>query len=174
MAEMKTSNSSWKKPLAEILNQLARNNKKRIAILGIGSELNGDDAAGVWVARKLESQISANPDLLILDCGSVPENAVRQLRVFSPNLILMIDAAELASPAGIVVWIDPLLTTGYSASSHTLPLAVITKYLQNEFSCPIGLLGIQPLSMEFGESLSSSVKNSVTLLVKELLVLLVS
>ncbi|MRR29117.1 hydrogenase 3 maturation endopeptidase HyCI, partial [bacterium] len=64
-------------------------------MLGIGNELNGDDSAGNWVARKLGKRLKAQPNLLVMDCGTLPENASGPLRRFGPRLILLIDAAYL-------------------------------------------------------------------------------
>jgi Ni,Fe-hydrogenase maturation factor len=70
--------------------------------------------------------------------------------------------------SGDVRWIDPQTTTGFSASSHTLPFSVLSKYLTKELGCEVRVLGIQPLSLEFDAGLSSPVKNSLALLLKDL------
>ena len=137
-------------------------------MLGIGNELNGDDAAGVWIARRLLSVLPESPRILILDCGTVPENAFGDLRRFKPGFILLVDAADIGDKPGAVKYIDPQDTSGFSASSHSLPFSVLAKYLEKEFNCGVGLLGIQPASLEFDAGLSSEVKNSVTSVVKKL------
>ncbi len=136
--------------------------------MGIGNELNGDDAAGVWITRRLLSLLKESPTLLILDCGTVPENAFGELRRFKPDFILLVDAAEIGGRPGEVKYIDPHDTSGFSASSHSLPFSVLSKYLEEEFKCSVGLLGIQPASLEFDAGLSSEVKNTVIAVAKEL------
>jgi hydrogenase 3 maturation protease len=136
--------------------------------LGIGNELNGDDAAGVWIARQLLSVIKDLQNILILDCGTVPENAFGDLRWFKPDFILLLDAADIGGKPGEVKYIDPHDTSGFSASSHSLPFSVLCKYIEKEFKCSVGLLCIQPASLEFDAGLSSEVKNSITIVVKEL------
>jgi hydrogenase 3 maturation protease len=168
MDEKKTSNLSWKKQLRESLNRAARKAEPRVAFLGIGNEFNGDDAAGVLLSRRLLSLTQLSDRLLILDCGQVPENSVGQLRRFRPDLVILLDAADFAGKPGEVRWIDPLSTSGFSASSHTLPFSVLSKYLAKELGCEVRLLGIQPGSLEFDAGLSSAVKNALALLIKDL------
>jgi hydrogenase 3 maturation protease len=148
------------------LKRSARNTQPHIALLGIGNELNGDDAAGVWIARRLFSLLAEIPNLLILDCGTVPENAIGRLRRFEPEFVLLVDAADIGRNPGEVQYINPRDTSGFSASSHSLPFAVLANYIEKEFTCPVGMLGIQPGSLEFDAGLSSAVKNSVALIIK--------
>lgn len=168
MDEKKTSNFYWKKLPVESLSRDARKADPRVAFLGIGNELNGDDAAGVWLSRRLLSLKISCDRLLFFDCGQVPENSLSTLRKFRPDLVVLMDAADFGGEPGEVRWIDPQATTGFSASSHTLPFSVLSKYLIKELGCVVRVLGIQPLSLEFDAGLSSAVKNSLALLVKDL------
>jgi hydrogenase 3 maturation protease len=126
----------------------------------------------VWLARRLLSLLPADENVLVLDCGPAPENAFGALRRFGPGLVLLLDAADFGGAAGEVRWIDPLQTSGFSASSHSLPFAVLAAYLARELACQVALLGIQPAGLEFDAGLSSPVKNSLSLLLKDLLALL--
>jgi hydrogenase 3 maturation protease len=150
----------------ESLKKATRKTETWIALLGIGNELNGDDAAGVVIARRLHSVLRDSPKLLILDCGTVPENAFGDLRQFKPDFILLLDAADFGGKPGEVKYIDPHDTSGFSASSHSLPFSVLAKYIEKEFNCGVGLLGIQPALLEFDGGLSSKVRSSVTSVVK--------
>ena len=78
----------------------------RTAMLGIGHELRGDDAAGLEVARRLQALVVGQPDSLILETGPVPENFTGPLRRFAPDLVLLVDAALMGEPAGAVRWLD--------------------------------------------------------------------
>lgn len=151
----------------ESLSRDARKADPRVAFLGIGNELNGDDAAGVWLSRRLLSLKVSCDRLLFFDCGQVPENSLSTLRKFRPDLVVLMDAADFGGEPGEVRWIDPQATTGFSASSHTLPFSVLSKYLIKELGCVVRVLGIQPLSLEFDAGLSSPVRNSLALLIKD-------
>ena len=159
----------WKEQLNQRLKPLAEGENFRLAVLGIGNELNGDDSAGVLIARKLMSAGGNRPNLLILDCGTIPENASGPLRNFQPNLILMIDVAELGEEPGFISFVDPKQVRGFSASSHSLPLSVLTQFLSTEFGCDVLLCCIQPLSMEFDQGLSEPVEKAANELSCEIL-----
>jgi hydrogenase 3 maturation protease len=143
-----------------------------VAVLGIGNELNGDDSAGNWVARKLSERLSDQPNLLVMDCGSIPENASGPLRRFRPQFILLVDAADLGEGAGTIQFVALDQVRGFSASSHTLPLSVLAKFLVQEFQCEVALCCIQPLSLEFEAELSEPVQLAVEVLVDELVSLI--
>jgi hydrogenase maturation protease HycI len=130
-------------------------------VVGIGHELRGDDAAGISIARGLRSWTPRWPHVLVLDAGSVPENHTGVLRRFGPDLVVLVDAAEMALPAGAVRWLSSMAAEGISASTHTLPLSMLARYLIAELRCEVALVGIQPAGTTIGSSLSPPVRRSV-------------
>ncbi len=143
---------SWDILLGEQLGSLRKTtHSPRIAVMGIGHELQGDDAAGVLIARNLESLLGPSEEYLILCAGPAPENFCGALRRFEPDLVLMIDAAQMDEAPGTVRLISYQDVTGVGASTHTLPLHILASYLTSELGCEITLLGIQPVFVEFGE-----------------------
>ena len=133
----------------------------RLAILGIGNELNADDGAGVLVARALKARLAPNPQLLVLEAGAAPENFGGPLRRFQPTLVLMIDAVQMDAPPGAITWLAWEQIDGLSASTHTLPPSVFATYLMSELGCRVSLLGIQAACLEMGEPLSAAVQAAV-------------
>jgi hydrogenase 3 maturation protease len=130
------------------------NPQTRLAILGIGSELRCDDAAGVMVARRLMSRLPERPNLLILDTGAVPESFTGPVRRFDPEIVLLVDAADMGlepGGVGVVEWHE---AGGLSASTHTLPVPVVAQYLQSELNCRVFLVGLQPHKLEFLEKMT--------------------
>lgn len=172
MEETKTSNSYWKTQLKEKLKLLADDPRSRVAVLGIGNELNGDDSAGNWVARKLGEYLIDQPNYLVMDCGTIPENASGPLRRFQPQLILLIDAADLGEPAGTIQFVELDQVRGFSASSHSLPLSVLAKFLEQEFLCDVVLCCIQPMSLAFEAPLTIAVNKAVDDVVAEFVALI--
>ncbi len=139
------------------------NNPVRIALVGIGQELRGDDAVGIEVVRQfknLQSSQKSHPNIIWFPCeaGSIPENASGLLRRFQPHLVVFVDAAQMNTPGGSLRLLSLDEIDGMSASTHSLPLSVIGKYLARELNCPIALIGIQPLQNEFGSPLSEPVR----------------
>lgn len=119
------------------------------------------------MARKLGERLKDQPNLLVMDCGTLPENASGPLRRFGPQFILLVDAADLAEEAGTIQFVDLAQVRGFSASSHSLPLSVLAGFLVQEFSCEVALCCIQPQSLEFEADLSTPVKKAVKSFVEE-------
>lgn len=156
------SNNSWSVTLRQRMLSLRKTKAQpRIAIVGIGHELCGDDAAGLMVVRKLQTQIDEQPNLLIIEGGSAPENHTNLLRRFAPNLVLLIDAAAMGEPPGSIRCPAWETITGISASTHTLPLHLLSTYLRTELGCEVVLIGIQPQRLTLGQPMSPAVRKAV-------------
>lgn len=134
----------------------------RVAIIGIGNEQDGDDAAGIIAARLLDAAPGKNSNLLIIEAGMYPENQTGVLRRFKPDLILFIDAAQIDETPGAYRLIELADITGISASSHSLPLTVLCHFLVAELNCDIKLLGIQPAQLTLLAPLSQPVSQAIT------------
>lgn len=132
---------SWKALLQQWVTA-----SKRLAIVGVGHELRGDDAAGLLVVRSVQSTAGT----LVVEAGPAPENVSSQLRSFAPDAILLIDAAQLGLSPGSIRWVEADNVSGLSASSHTLPLNLVMAFWQQTLGCQVALLGIQPTTTEFG------------------------
>jgi len=115
------------------------------------------------VARKLsaDERFSSIPNFLFLDGGPAPENHTGKLRTFRPELVLFIDAAHLDEVPGTIQLIPLESIDGMSASSHSLPLSMLARYIISEFDCEVEVLGIQPDQNEFDSELSSPVHAAV-------------
>ncbi|NLG98489.1 MAG: hydrogenase 3 maturation endopeptidase HyCI [Chloroflexi bacterium] len=159
--------------LRKLIYGLSRGSK--IAVLGIGNELNGDDAAGILAARALKEQLNRRsagesaPSLVVYEAGPAPENFTGPLRRFHPNLVLMIDAAEMGEPPGTIMWLDWRDAHGGAGSTHTLSPSVLSRFLVEELGCRVILVGIQPAQIEFGTDLSEPVEKAVARVVQEVI-----
>jgi hydrogenase 3 maturation protease len=132
----------------------------RVAVLGVGNELNGDDGAGVRVVRELAARLPVTPGVLLIDGGTAPENFTGPLRRFRPDLVLEIDAAQLGASPGTAAWVDWREADGLSASTHTLPPSVLATFLTEELGCRVSLIGIQPAGLELNQPLSPDVERA--------------
>jgi hydrogenase 3 maturation protease len=140
----------------------------RLAVLGIGHELGGDDAAGVRVAGLLRKSAVGNDQLLSLEAGPAPENFIGKLRSFHPSLVLLVDAALMNSAPGTIQWLDWQDTQGFSASTHTLPLHILASYLTEDLGCEVALIGIQPRQTFETTPLTPEVRRAVRQVAREL------
>ncbi len=121
------------------------------------------------MARSLSAALGSQPNLLIMDCGSLPENATGPLRRFMPGLILMVDAADLGLEAGEVRFVELDQVRGFSASSHSLPLSVLAGFMAAEFHCEVSLCCIQPQSLEFDTLPSEKVQLAIAWVVETII-----
>jgi hydrogenase 3 maturation protease len=163
------------------LKKILKNRLKgaaRIAVLGIGSELRGDDAAGMIIAGNLQAYARKNKtrSFKVFYGGTAPENITGQIRKFRPAHIIIIDATESGQKAGTVKIINTDAEAGESFSTHRLPIKIFNDYLCTSLGCKTTIIGIQPKSLEFGFKLSSAmqeavgrVSDEVTCALKELL-----
>jgi len=129
----------------------------KIAILGVGSEIRGDDAAGILAARQLKNE----PQLEVIIGGTTPENLTGEIKKLNPSHLIIIDAADMGEKAGTIKLIDPAEAGGYSFSTHSLPLKLMIDYLLAHFHCEIMIIGIQPATIAFGSVPSPEILKSI-------------
>jgi hydrogenase 3 maturation protease len=140
----------------------------RVAVIGVGNEMNGDDGAGVRVVKALADRLAATPGLLLINGGTAPENFTGPLRRFRPDLIVEVDAADQGEPPGTLAWIDWREADGLSASTHTLPPSVLATFLTSDLGCQMALIGVQPATLEMGCPLSPVVEAAVERLASQM------
>jgi hydrogenase 3 maturation protease len=144
---------------------------KRLAILGVGSLLRGDDAAGMLIVERLMEAFAPQdyPNLMICGGGTAPENFSGNVRLFAPDHMLIVDAADAGCEPGSIVDIPRSEIGGPSFSSHMLPLKIMVDYLVNETGTNVTMLGLQYKDIAFGEDLSPEMHEAVDELTKALL-----
>jgi hydrogenase 3 maturation protease len=155
------SKKTWLESLQTCLKRLQKTDRPpRVALLGIGHPLYGDDAVGVWLAEHLRDLNIAGDRFLAVDAGPAPENFTGLLRRFKPDLVLLADAALMDLEPGMIGWLSWQDSTGFSASTHTLPLHILSGYLTSDLGCEVALIGIQPETTIIGESLTPKVRQA--------------
>ncbi|HTX89738.1 MAG TPA: hydrogenase 3 maturation endopeptidase HyCI [Anaerolineales bacterium] len=164
------SDGTWQASLTASLQSLKKPERPlRMAVLGIGHELCGDDAVGVRLAGQLKTLAAGNADLLAVEAGPAPENFTGTLRRFGPDLVLLVDAALMDADPGSVRWLDWRGTDGMSASTHTLPLHLLAAYLTDDLGCQVQLLGIQPAQTFADAPLTPKVREAAEQVARELI-----
>ena len=131
-----------------------------MVVVGVGSEMRGDDAAGVEVVRRLR-KVLKSPNVFLIEGGVAPENFTSKIRRFQPSHVIFIDATDFGAEPGEVVLAEPEAITGESISTHTMSLSILAKYLREQMGAKIALLGIQPARAQMGSEMSGAVKDSV-------------
>ncbi len=131
--------------------------KKRIVICGIGNDIRGDDAFGVLVAGRL-NELLDNPNILVINCGEVPENYTGKIRDFLPDLVVFVDAVGFNGEVGEYIIADPEGTIGEAVSTHGLPLKFVTRFMKTMINTDFILIGCQPGSTGLFEEPSELIK----------------
>lgn len=136
-----------------------------ITVLGLGNLLCGDDAFGVHVVEKLYSFYEFSPEISIIDGGT--QGATLYGFIEESEKLLVIDAIDfdkapgtlsLIAKADIPVWLGMnKLSPHQNSFSEILALAALKNSLPSELC----LLGIQPSSISFGESISFLIQSKI-------------
>lgn len=142
---------------------------KKVAIVGIGNRLRGDDAIGSVIAQRLsEGVVSA---ATVIDAETVPENYLDDLRKAKPDVVLFVDAVDFGGEVGDWKLVPLQALADKLPSTHTMSVKLLGQLLEGEgMTC--WLLAIQPKQIALGipmsEKLAEAANRIVDLLVLEL------
>ncbi len=115
---------------------------KRVAIVGVGDELNVHDRLGMLAAKEIEDLHLEN--LRVFTAGTVPESVTGPVRRYRPDRIVFLDAADMGTRPGTVALVEPDGIRASLLSSHALPLSVVMEFLEMDTGARSVLVGIQP------------------------------
>jgi hydrogenase 3 maturation protease len=142
-------------------------------VLGIGNRLGGDDAAGTCVVDILnqsqhKTRALLSNEIMAIDVGTAPESYTSVIRRHRPDLLILIDAADMGLTPGVLREIKPEKISILSFSTHNIPLSTFISYVE-EFCGEILLVGVQPEQTGIGNGLSKAVRRSVKKLAETIL-----
>jgi hydrogenase 3 maturation protease len=159
----------WKRQLQQFLKQANHDDSPpRMAIVGVGQELQGDDGAGVAVVRRLAGLVQPDESLCLIEAGHAPENVLGSIIRFHPSHILFVDAIRADTPPGTIHWLPAGEADSVGGSTHTLSLAMLGNYLRLETGATVYVIGIEPTIIAFGAELSAPVRTAVEACVETL------
>jgi hydrogenase 3 maturation protease len=141
---------------------------RRIAVVGVGSDLRGDDVAGVLVARRLAAwaQRERCEGLAAFMGGAAPENFTGEIVRFAPDLVVLVDAAHLGKEPGAVELIPAESVGGLSFSTHMLPVPIFLDYVTARTGARSLVLGIDIVQKEVLAPISPPVERAVRRVVR--------
>lgn len=138
---------------------------KKVAIVGVGNRLRGDDGVGSVIAEEL--QPVKGEHVLVIDAETVPENYLGLLLDAKPDVVLFVDAVDFESQAGDWVLLPLSVLGDKIPSTHTVSLKLLGQILESSgISC--WLLAIQPGQIGFGMPMSDAVVATARQLVQML------
>jgi len=131
----------------------------RLAVIGIGSDIRGDDGIGIYVTDRLKKH-NRDPRIDILFGGITPENLTGKLKRSRPSHVLMIDAFHDRNAVSDIMLLDPAAADGLDFSTHAFSLGTLAKYIEAEIGSKVMVLGIKAGDLRFGEKISGAVVES--------------
>jgi hydrogenase 3 maturation protease len=134
-----------------------RINHKNVLIVGVGNRMRGDRGVGSALVGRLQGRVYVP----LIDARDMPEAQLRPIEASRPDLVLVVDAAELgATPGQIGLFeLDQLRMAG--VSTHTANLGALFRLIPAEVRPQVLLVAIQPGPHDSGPGLSSSVRLSL-------------
>jgi len=149
----------------------------RVTVVGIGNPLRGDDAIGCHIAGRLadacrRGTLTRARGLTVLDVEEVPENYLGTVAATQPDVVLLVDAADLGASPGASALVEGNALTDAGSLTHRTSIAITAAVLRQMTGAEVLLLAVQPASLEWGTPLSPSVASaadSVSALLQEAL-----
>jgi hydrogenase 3 maturation protease len=124
----------------------------RKVLLGIGNPLRRDDGVGLWVAERMRGA-----DWEVIPAGQSVENALGLVARLPPDLLVVVDAAEMGLPPGSVRRLSLDQSEQMLGSTHALPLLFLLGTVRDAVG-EIVLVGIQPADRSLGAGLTPAVQ----------------
>jgi len=145
----------------------------RTIVLGVGNRLGGDDAAGSCLVdmlnqRPKKAEADAPIEIAAIDAGTAPESYTSVIRRDRPDLLILVDAADMGLPPGALRTIPPEKISILSFSTHHMPLSMFISYVER-FCGKVLLIGVQPERMQTDTRISEAVRASAKKLAEAIL-----
>ncbi len=134
---------------------------RRVVLVGIGSPIRHDDAAGLRVLELLGGRVPEN--VLLLRTEIVPESYTGAIRDFNPSHVLLLDAANFDGEPGEARIIPRDMIANATVSTHSLPLHIFIDYVRRSICERVALLGIQGADISLGEGMTPEVEKGALL-----------
>src|SRR5699024_12048969 len=96
----------------------------RKVVLTVGAVLRGDDAVGPFLAKLLQEDPVDGWE--VVDGGQTPEDEMAVVRRMSPDVLLVVDAAQMGEEPGTVKVVDEeCVARDFLITTHSLPLSFL-------------------------------------------------
>ena len=131
-------------------------------LLGIGNPRHGDDALGPVFARAFR-----HPDWRGVNAATAPENFAGLVRRLHPDLLVLLDAADMGLPPGTLRRLDPAAIQSGDFGTHAGSIGQLATFL-SDCAGRVVILGIQPAATAPGARLSPPVRAALRALGRSL------
>jgi len=147
--------------LNELIHFIKEGRRQKLAVFCVGNILKADDGLGPVIGENLVDSI--DPDILLVDVGSQPENFVSVLKRNKVTHCLLIDATNFEANPGQIGIFNPedLEDFQVTFSTHFLSLNKFMDFMASESGTKFKLLGIQPKDLAFGNPLTPEIEEAI-------------
>lgn len=142
------------------LQKLLSQPGKKILFVGIGNLLKSDDGAGVYISRRIRE----TENISALTVEMCIENYIGKINSLQPDILVLIDCADMGEPPGTIKLLKLDEIKDFTTNTHNISLKKISEF----FNAQVFILGIQPLSVAFGEKISYIVARSAKNIIKQI------
>jgi hydrogenase maturation protease len=163
-------------PIIPILARRIQLSIESVLILGIGNTLLTDEGIGVHVVERLRSVLECHPAVEILDGGTLSFTLAEPIA--RADGLIVVDAARMHSPPGTVRLFEnsemDRYLRGNRQSVHEVSLADLLDIARLSEHLPLQryLIGIEPKSLEWGDSPSRELLPAIPRAVQEIRLIL--
>ena len=141
---------------------MKKTQNKRIAVIGVGNEFRGDDAAGLIIARKIENKKLSGVEVIIQSGeGAALIEAWQDF-----DYVVIVDASRSNSPAGKISRFDaktqklPDSFFNYSTHAFSVAEAVELARVLNRLPPRLIVYAVEGKNFEIGVGLSPEVERA--------------
>jgi hydrogenase maturation protease len=120
---------------------------RKIIVMGLGSDIRGDEAAPLEIIDRLEEE-NLN-SVYLIRAETRPENFTENIRRFNPTHMLILHAGSWGGEPGDTLFVP--LEENDESSLHESPLTSLIHYLKPILDVKVRLLYIEPKISRFGE-----------------------
>jgi len=120
-----------------------------LLFIGVGNVLRSDDGVGVYISRR----IILRSGIRVLTVEVSIENYIGKIQSMHPGEIILIDCMDLGEEAGSYRILDIDELEDLTFNTHNISLGRWKDF----FPFPARVLGIQPMELGFGDTLSPPV-----------------
>lgn len=122
-------------------------------LVGVGSDLRGDDAFGPLLARRL-----AAAGLPALDAGTAPESLTGPILRSGAEVLILADVGNLGAAAGTLRLLEPGAVAPGGSSTHDPSLGLLVSYLRAQRPLGVRVLAVEPGRIGLGVPVSATVE----------------
>ena len=125
-------------------------------LVGVGSDLRGDDAFGPLLARRL-----AEAGFPALDAGTSPESMTGPIVRSGAEVLILADVGNLGAPAGTLRLLVPEDVAPGGTSTHDPSLRLLIAYLEAQRPFTVRILAVEPARKGLGNPPSRAILAAV-------------